>query len=650
MDTHRRGIAAWKALLAFVWRFFSIGPLLKTLLSPFHRDTVPVTSASTLSLGERLVWNIFSRLIGFVIRIVIIVLGVLALLFVVVLLPLFAVVPITVNEHWLRTRRAVGRGLAYGYTSYLKRHSIDMARASEQPLIGKADALAQLERVLGREFQNNVLLVGEPGVGRTTLIEQFANRASWGETLPALQYRRVFQLVTDELSPAELRKLFVTAASAGNVVVVLDNLHTNEAVLNELLPFTEARELQIIGITDYTGYHEVLKHRRDIMQRFEKVEVAEPSAAETQALLKAMAAARTLAVTDETLTAIVTLSDQLIHRVPQPEKSIDIFEELLVTESKEITLEAVHELLAQKTGVPVGKLSETERDALLHLEDTLKQHIFGQDAAVEAVASTLQRARTGMGQAGKPIGSFLFLGPTGVGKTYTAKLLSRIYYQSDNAMVRFDMSEYAQAGSAERLMNELVVQIENNPFTLLLFDEVEKAHASVLDLFLQMLDEAHITNTRGEKAYFTNAFIICTSNAGSQLLLEQPDTTEVALIDQLVQRGTFRMEFLNRFNGIVAFRPLADQQATTVASQMLDAFAAHVSRERKLTLTFDNAVVTALANTATRSRFGARAIQRALDNTVASYVAEQILTADLGAGDVLHIPATVLTTSDEPIG
>lgn len=644
MQDQKQGIEACKAIVAFTWRFFSFGPLFRTLLNPIRRDTVSLKAESTMTIGERVIWNLLSRVVGLIARLFLIFFGFFFLVLSVLLCPLFLIFRIPVSQHWLRRRGAIGRDLAYGYTAYVRRLSRDMAHVAEESLVGKEEALSQMERVLARTTQNNVLLVGEPGVGRTTLIEQFAKKADWGETLEPLQYRHVFELLTEDLTPEELRKLFTEAALAGNVIVVLDNLHSNKAMLDELLPFTQANELQIIGITDYNGYHTVLKHRRDIMQRFEKVELGEPEPEEVVALLKAIVAEEEVEVTDETLHEIVRLTSQLIHRVPQPEKSVDLIEELLVGKKKEdvISLEEVHQLLTQKTNVPVGELSDNERDVLLNLEALLKQEIVGQDQAVEDVVKTLQRARAGVTTSDKPIGSFLFLGPTGVGKTYTAKMLSRIYYQSDNAMVRFDMSEYSKADSVDRFLSELVIAVENNPFTLMLFDEVEKSNPAILNLFLQLLDEGFITNTAGEKGYFSNTFIICTSNAGSNLLADDPNITEDKLIEYAIEQNIFKSEFLNRFDGVVAFRPLGEGVADSVAGQMMQDFAAQVLRDKKIAVTYDQEVVTGLADIAAHSRFGARAIKHTLDDTVASYLAQEILQKDLGPGSSVHIPLFAL--------
>jgi len=447
-----------------------------------------------------------------------------------------------------------------------------MANAPDTVLVGKKDVLLRLERVLARERQNNVLLVGEPGVGRTTLVEKLAKLVSWGEVAEPLRYKHIFELKAQELDPENLREFLAEATNAGNVIIVIDDIHAYPQLLDVLVPFTDVSSLQIIGITDFGGFHRSLKQRGGIMQRFEKVEVAESTQEETAALIGAMAKARGVELGAEVVTEIVELSNRLIHNSPQPEKSIDLLEELAVGRNK-ISTEDVHSLLSQKTGVPVGDVSKKERDVLLNLEEFLKKYIVGQEKAVEAISRSMRRARSGVSSEERPVGSFLFLGPTGVGKTYTAQTLARIYYGSFESVVHFDMTEYSRKESLTSFVNSLVVAIEENPFTLLLFDEIEKAHPEIFNVLLQVLDDGRLTDGKGRTVNFKNTIIIMTSNLGTEIIKEMtdfgfsiaekggksskmPDMESVEDKINEILRKNFRPEFLNRFDAVVLFQTL----------------------------------------------------------------------------------------------
>lgn len=639
------GVAAWKTVVGFVWRYFSIAALIKTLLAPFRRDRIK-GGTTEYSLLERVVWNIFSRILGLFIRLPLITIGLLSMLSALLLFPIFAVFRIRVDVHKLQHHIPLGRDIAYGFTPFLMKHARDLAQAPETALVGKQQALHQIERILGRERQNNVLLIGEPGVGRTTLLEQLAKRLRWGDTLPQLQYRHIFELQIESMGQEDVRRLMNEAVAAGNIIVVINDLHAYPELPDILLPYIQVADFQIIGVTNFSGYHQNLKFRTDLLQAFEKVEIAEPSNEETEQLLKSIADAHKVSLEGGVTGEIVRLTNQLVHTIPQPEKAIDILEELFVAGTPNITLQAVHTLLSEKTGVPVGELSTRERDILIHLENLLKQYIVGQDPAIESITKAMKRARAGVADESRPVGSFLFAGPTGVGKTYTAQVLSRIYYGSFDAVVRFDMTEYNRSASVGAFTENLIVAMEENPFTLVLFDEIEKAHPEIINLFLQMLEDAHITNQDGRKAYFNNALIVCTSNAGSDLLVEKPDLGQEELVSYMIQERIFSPELLNRFNEIVVFSPFSPEQAQEVASRMLNEFAVSLRKRKNINIEYAEGVIDALARTARTSKFGARAIRRELEDTVESYVAEQIIQGALGAGSTVVVPTTVFLSQD----
>jgi ATP-dependent Clp protease ATP-binding subunit ClpA len=642
----KNGTKAWFSWMIFVSELFGLKMHFKTLFKPWHRDVLKKDDKSHI-LFERIIFNVITRVIGATFRILIIVPGLVLLILSLLLYPFFLIFNLPVNVSKLRRHPVIGAELAYGFAPFLKRHSRSLSNVPEAKLVGKEEALEHMKRVLAREYQNNILLVGEPGIGRTTLVEQLAKKVYWGDVPVPIRYRRVYELNLEGFGKTEIEEAMHEASNAGNIIIVIDNIHAYKTLPDTLLPYLEDSEMQIIGITDYNGFHNRLKERTDMMRLFEKIEVHEPSSEETISLIKSIIQKRHLEVSEKVLSEIVRLTNQLIHHVPQPEKSLDVVEELLVAKPDKISLSDVHTLLSEKTGVPVGELSVGERKKLLDLELLLKRHIIGQDKAISVIAEAIRRGRAGVASAERPIGSFLFLGPTGVGKTHTAKTLATVYYGNTGSMIRFDMSEYHEPGSSESFIERLVIAIEDNPFTLVLFDEIEKAHGDILNLLLQILDEAHITTRGGRSAYFNNAFIICTSNAGSKELTKNPTTDKKTLTSLLIEQNVFRSEFLNRFDDIILFAPLNMKQAHAIAGQMLKSFAENIKSIKQITLDFDDGVIEALAQEAYDSRFGARAIRRELNDTIGNYVAEQIIKQNLKSGQKILISPSLFKKSSK---
>lgn len=638
----KTGIVSWKGIANFLWRFFSISELFKTLFVPWHQERA--TSSEGFSFFERMIFGLFTRVLGAVIRLVLISLGFLVLIIHILLFPVFFLIPISVDLKKLNHHRALGRDLAFRFTPKLKQYARDMSNAPETALIGKAETLARLQQVLARESQNNAIVVGRPGVGRTTLLEQLAKKISWGETLEPLKYRHVFELDLDGLSGNNLRDFLNEATSAGNIILVIDNIHAYPDALDIILPFIKASSIQIIGVTDIQGYHSVLKTREDLLQGFEKIELDEASDEEVALLIKLILDGRGIKYEDQVPEEVVKLTGGLIYDSPQPEKSLDIVEELLVANSEIITVQDVRHLITQKTGVPAEGISENERDILLGLEEKLRREIIGQEQAIEAISGALRRSRSGLGDKKRPIGSFLFLGSTGVGKTHTAKILSSIYYGEDKPILRFDMSEFSQANTTDEFVKQLVIGVEENPFTLILFDEIEKANRAVLNLFLQILDEAHITDQTGRQAHFNNAFIICTSNAGSEFLLDNPAISQKEFLTKLISVNALSPEFINRFDEAVLFTPLSKDQSKKIVELMLAEFVERIKDDRQITVTYNEDLVDVLAGIAYSSTFGARSIRRTLQDTVENYLAEQIIKNNLKSGGSIFVPTEIVSS------
>ncbi|HEY4483730.1 MAG TPA: AAA family ATPase [Candidatus Paceibacterota bacterium] len=636
----KKGISAWKSITGWLWRYFSIVDLTKTLFVPWHQDRA--STFDDFGWGMKIIADILIRLIGAIVRTAIIVTGLVVVGVFIFTLPLFVLLPLPINVERLRRRRPLGRDLAFRFTPLLSRYTRDMSLVAEVPLIGKEEAYKRLEQVLAKNNQDNVILVGNPGIGRTTLLEQFAKFISWGDTLPALQYRHMFEVNLEGLAEKDLNSFLTEAALAGNVILVLDNIHAYPEILDTILPFTDKSSMQIIAVTDVAGYHSVLKKRADLLQRFEKVDLEEPTETEIITLLEAVFKSRKVDFASDVPAEIVRLSDKLIFNIPQPEKSLDIVEELLASGSKNISVKDVQDLLTTKTGVPAGGMSDKERDILLNLESKLHQEIIGQDKAVEAVAGALKRSRSGLSAGTRPMGSFLFLGPTGVGKTHTAKVLNELYYGADRVMTRFDMSEFSQSSAMDDFVKQLVVAIEENPFTLVLFDEIEKSTPEVLNLFLQILDEGHLTDSGGRQIHFNNTLIVCTSNAGSDILLQNKNISSEDLLQQLIKNRVFTPEFINRFDGTVLFTPLSLESSLAIAKLILEDFATEVKNNKKITITYDNGLIEALAKMAHSSTFGARSIRRVLQDTVVDYLADLIIKDNLQPGATVAIPVEII--------
>jgi len=331
----------------------------------------------------------------------------------------------------------------------------------------------------------------------------------------------------------------------------------------------------------------------------------------------------------EALQEIVRLSDRLIHNQNEPGKSLSILEELQ-TLGKTITVEDVRQIVSDKTNMPIGEIGADERKVLVELEVSMRRKIVGQYEAVKDVSKALKRLRTGVADHSKPAGSFLFLGPTGVGKTHTAKILAESYFGRKNAMIRFDMSEFALAGSVNVFTVRLASVIEEAPLSLVFFDELEKSNTLIRNLLLQVLDEGRLTRESGREASFKDAIIIATSNASSAEIIANPGIDKKSLINSLIQSGIFAPEFLNRFNNIVLFKPLDQGETRKIASLMLDEFAERLLEDKKITLVITDALIDKISAAGFDPEFGARPIKRAIEEIVENKVADYIMAGNTG--------------------
>lgn len=615
------GIESWKNLVIYAFNAFSIPLLGQTLFLPWKMDN---DAGPKSTFVERLVFSIFSRIFGFIVRTLLIILGMIFTLLAILTFPIFFFIPVKISKEYFQGLPSFGAELSYGETYTLNKYSRDVDQSSPKKIYGKEKALRMIERGLAKDSNHNVLLVGETGTGKSTLISYLGHLGKSGLSFLGIQHHRVVELFVENINLPDLDKCLKEAASAGNVILVIENIHLYESIYERLIPYLSMSNLGIVVTTDFSNYDRVLKNHPEFLSKFAKVDIGETNEEDTIAILKDTAKQSNISIQEDAILEIVRLTDRLIGNQPQPAKSLSVLEELK-TLGKTITLTDVQQIISDKTNMPIGAIGTDERKVLKDLALVMRNKIVGQDEAVEDVTEALVRLRTGVADHSKPAGSFLFLGPTGVGKTYTAKVLAESYFGRRDAMIRFDMSEFSQDGSVTVFTERLTSAIEEAPLSLVFFDELEKSNSSVRNLLLQVLDEGRLTRTNGRVASFKDAIIIATSNAGSMDIVANPNIEKKKLIDSLIQKGVFAPEFLNRWSSVILFKPLDQAQTRTIASLMLREFAERLYEDKKMTLEITDALIDKVASAGFDPDFGARPIKRAIEDLVENKVAEHIM-------------------------
>lgn len=584
-------------------------------------------------------------------------------------------------EQSKRPRRTGGiaRDWSFGYIPLLKRFgqniSEQIARGGllSVNLEAHVQALDQLMDTFGTGGRQNSVLVGPAGVGKTTIVHAFAERLLDARSkLPEdLKFRQVFILDASALVAAapgrgELENLVMQvlgeAYTAKNIIICLDNaqLFFEEGVgsvdlTNVLLPILEAGRLRIILTMDEQRYLQIGQRNPGLISALNRITVSAPSKAETMLVLQDQLIMtefqRKVTYMYQALEEAYRLSERYVHDLAMPGRAIKLMESAAgYAQDGLVTIQSVQKAIEQTMDIKVGVASgEDEREKLLNLEDLIHKRMINQTRAVAVVSDALRRARAGVRNQNRPIGTFLFLGPTGVGKTELAKALADVYFGGENRIIRLDLNEFVRADDVSRLIadgaedpSSLTAQAMKQPFSVVLLDEIEKAHPQVLTTLLQLLDEGILRDIKNREVSFRDAIVIATSNAGADRVREyiergyQLEQFEKPFIDELINTNQFRPEFLNRFDEIVVFRPLGKDELL----QVIDLMLASVNKTLALQKVSVNVAQDAKLYLVERGydpRLGARPMRRVVQRAVENTVAKQMLSGTVAPGSTIEI-------------
>ncbi len=620
------------------------------------------------------------------------------------------------------------------------------------PVIGRTQEIERVTQILSRRTKNNPCLIGEPGVGKTAVIEGLAQKIASGDVPEPLKTKRLVSVdLTGMIAGAKyrgefeerLKKVIGEVLEAKNVILFLDEMHTivgagsaegSMDASNILKPFLARGELQLIGATTLKEYKKYIEKDAALERRFQPVTVGEPSVDETVEILKGIRdkyeAHHGVTITDEALKAAASMSARYITDRFLPDKAIDLIDEAaskkrlgsqtepdelksaekqlekLLSEKQEaitaqdfekaakirdeekavkakadtlksewkgsgsssaltVNEDDIAQVLADWTHIPAARLRQEDMERLRHLEDTLHARVIGQNEAVTAVAKAIKRGRAGLKDPKRPIGSFLFLGPTGVGKTELSKTLAEAMFGSEGALIRVDMSEYMEKHAVSKFIGsppgyvgfeeggQLTEKIRKHPYSVILFDEIEKAHPDVFNIMLQILDDGVLTDAQGRKVDFKNTIIIMTSNLGAKEILgnassklgfnfgDNQNKSEHEKIKEKVMeevKRAFKPEFLNRIDEIIVFERLTEENIQSIARLMLGSLEKRLNAN-EIQVVFTDEAVSKIAKSGFDPQYGARPLRRAIQNDIEDMLSEKIIGGDLQRGDSITVGA-----------
>ncbi len=636
--------------------------------------------------------------------------------------------------------------------SVLEKYSRDLTKAAQDgeldPVIGRSTEIERIMQIMSRRTKNNPVLIGEPGVGKSAVVEGLAQMIVAGKIPETLTGKRILSLDLGSMIAGSkyrgefeerLKNTIKDVKKQGNVILFIDEFHTlvgagkaegSMDAANILKPALARGELQCIGATTLDEYRKNIEKDAALERRFQPVKVGEPTPEEALAILKGLRdryeAHHKVKITDEALQAAVSLSDRYISDRFLPDKAIDLMDEAasrvrlhsftappdmkeqedrlkaLQNEKKEaiahqdfekaaslrdeerrapyrtsprsaraweerknnshdvVTEEDVAQIVASWTGVPVKKMTEDESQRLLHLEEMLHKRVVGQDEAVSAVTRAVRRARAGLKDPNRPIGSFIFLGPTGVGKTELCRALGEVMFDDENSLIRIDMSEYMEKHSVSRLVGtppgyvgyeeggQLTQKVRNKPYSVVLFDEVEKAHPDVFNILLQILDDGRLTDSNGRVVNFKNTIIVMTSNAGASTITSKRSlgfggsvetTRDYEAMKERVMaevKDTFRPEFINRIDDLIVFHALEPDDIRRIAGLMLGSVSKRLA-QRGMKLSYGDDVIALLAEEGYDPNYGARPLRRTIQRSVEDALSEEIIAGKIALGDQVQL-------------
>ena len=629
----------------------------------------------------------------------------------------------------------------------LEQYSRDLTEAAREdrldPVVGRNAEVERVMQILCRRMKNNPCLVGEPGVGKTAVVEGLAQMIASGTVPEILADKRILSLDLSGMVAGSkyrgefeerIKRVIAEVRAAGNVILFVDELHTligaggAEGAMdasNILKPALSRGEVQMIGATTRTEYRKYIEKDAALERRFQPVYVEEPTREETIAILQGLRSKyeehHGVTIFDDALEAATDYAIRYINDRFLPDKAIDLIDEAAsrkklgifagnktakkaeetrhnleealeaalaegdieaaqalkkdldktdkkIEKTKHnmrekeqeqmlVTEEDVADVVSVWTKIPVSKITQTESQRLLKLEEILHKRVVGQNEAVETVAKAIRRGRVGLKDPKRPIGSFLFLGPTGVGKTELSKALAEAMFGNENAIIRVDMSEYMEKHSVSKMIGsppgyvgfeeggQLSEQVRKNPYSVILFDEIEKAHPDVFNVLLQVLDDGRITDSQGRTVDFKNTIIIMTSNAGAQRIVdpkklgfsnvENAESEHKDMKNNVMEevKRMFKPEFLNRIDDIIVFRALSKEDVKGIAALMLKELKNRLAKQMDITLTYGDTVKNFIFEKGYDKKYGARPLKRAIQNNIEDSLAEEILSGKIQASD-----------------